>query len=57
MVANNYKKMKNKIIFTLLFIYLFIDIIKLYSKGDYLWIKIVLFILMIIIWAYYKIFK
>jgi len=49
--------MNNKIIFILLALYLFVDILKTYTKGDYLWIKIILVISIIIIGLYLKIFK
>jgi hypothetical protein len=49
--------MNKKIIFIPLILYFFVDILELYSKGNYFWIKIVLVTIIIILGFYLKIFK
>jgi len=49
--------MKNKIIFIPLILYFFVDILEIYTKGNYLWIKIISVIFIIIIGFYLKVFK
>ena len=49
--------MKNKIIFIPLILYFFVDILEIYTKDNYLWIKIISVIFIIIIGFYLKIFK
>jgi|TARA_B110000208_G_C11594157_1_gene367436 hypothetical protein len=49
--------MNNKVIFIPLIIYLFLDILELYTKEDYLCGKIVLFVAIIVIGIYFKIFN
>lgn len=49
--------MNKKIIFIPLVLYFFFDILEIYTKENYLWIKIVSFISIIIIGFYLKLLK
>lgn len=50
-------KMTKKIIFIPLVVYFLVDIIEIYSKDNYLWIKVVLVMSIIIIGFYLKVIK
>ena len=50
-------KMSKKIIFIPLVVYFLVDIIEIYSKDNYLWIKVVLVMSIIIIGFYLKVIK
>jgi hypothetical protein len=56
-ISDTKSKMNRKIIFIPLILYFFTDILELYGEGSYLWIKILLFISIIFIGFYLKIFK
>ncbi len=51
-----FKLMSNKVIFIPLIIYLFLDVLELYTKESYLCGKIVLFVVIIVLGIYFKIF-
>ncbi len=48
--------MNNKVIFIPLIIYLFLDVLELYTKESYSCVKIVLFVVIILLGIYFKIF-
>ena len=56
-MSDTKSKMNRKIIFIPLILYFFTDILELYGERSYLWIKILLFISIIFIGFYLKIFK
>lgn len=49
--------MNNKIIFIPLVLYFFVDILEIYTKENYLWIKIISVIAIVILGIYLKVIK